>query len=645
MRAHKSLDKLVRRITSGILVTLLVFLGVAVISSPLPSGSFTVSADTYEEPVIRIGLVLREKRATSYKVSAAKGFRFGYMDQSNDRFVSFDITDETAVKAELDDFYYIEFYSFFSEGKQYDLSSETATDLLLSLVEGYALRLIPAFCDAYCYRVGPFSSSEEAEEFFLMIQSDIENKNQNGSSLQIGIRTVSPTSSSVLLRKILLVDGKEQPGEPIFSFAGSNADCALAVAPAQYGDSEISMSANSYTYPGIMEFRRCHTAPYDSLAVINVLPLETYVACVNSWEIFDTWPLEAHKAFTVLVRTYALRTGMSNKHLSSGADLCGDICCQAYRGNSRVTDVMMEAANCTKGIVLGYDGALAKVYYAAVSGGTTVNSEESWNETVPYMKAVPGPWERYRDYGTHTSRAVWHKEFTGAELYVLLQKSGKHPNIQGEITDVHIDRFCTNSNYVYSITFTDQYGNTSTATKSDTIRYLLGFDSGNFVVGQNGETVDYPEYSLDCFPSVYDPDAAGYGEYASFEDALLKALDAEGNAVDFSLEYVQVAWKDEFQKLNLKDYNLKILASSSELMVNEEGLPDILNGEIVFHMRQITLSGEEGKFIFEGRGWGHGIGYSQYGIWDLARLGYGYETILRYYQKGIDLVSLNDLGF
>ena len=57
MRAHKSLDKLVRRITSGILVTLLVFLGVAVISSPLPSGSFMVSADTYEEPVIRIGLV------------------------------------------------------------------------------------------------------------------------------------------------------------------------------------------------------------------------------------------------------------------------------------------------------------------------------------------------------------------------------------------------------------------------------------------------------------------------------------------------------------------------------------------------------------------------------------------------------------
>ena len=108
MRTHKSLDKMVRRITSGILVTLLVFLGVVVCSSPLPSGSFTVSADTYEEPVIRIGLVLREKRATSYKISAAKGFRFGYMDQSNDRFVSFDITDETAVKAELDDFYYID---------------------------------------------------------------------------------------------------------------------------------------------------------------------------------------------------------------------------------------------------------------------------------------------------------------------------------------------------------------------------------------------------------------------------------------------------------------------------------------------------------------------------------------------------------
>lgn len=645
MCTHKGLDKLIRRIVSGVLVTLLVFLSIVVLSSPLPFGSFTVSADTYKEPVIRIGLVLREKRVTSYKVSAAKGFHFGYMDQSNDQFVSFDITEETAIKVELDNFYYIEFYSFFSEGERYELSSETATDLLQGLVEGYALKLIPAFCDEYCYRIGPFSSLSEAEEFFLMIQNDIENKNQNGSSLQIGIRTVAPTSASVLLRKILLVDEKEQSGEPIFSFAGTDTNYALAVAPTQSEGSEISISANSYTYPGIMEFRRCHTSNYDSLAVINVLPLETYVACVNSWEIFDTWPLEAHKAFTILVRTYALRTSISNKHLSSGADLCGDICCQAYRGNSRVTDVMKEAADSTKGIVLGYNGSLAKVYYAAVSGGSTVNSEESWNETVPYMKAVPSPWERYRDYGTYTSRAVWHKEFTGAELYVLLQKSGKHPAIQGEITDVHIDRFCTNSNYVYSITFTDQYGNTSTATRADTIRYLLGFDSGNFVVGKNGETVDYPEYSLSCFPSVYDPDIVGYGEYVPFEDIVLKAVDAYGNAVNFSLKDVQVAWKNEFQKLNLRDYNLKILTSTSDLMVNEEGLPDILNGEIVFHMRQITLSGEEGKFIFEGRGWGHGIGYSQYGIWDLSRLGYGYETILRYYQKGIDLVSLNDLGF
>ena len=38
-----------------------------------------------------------------------------------------------------------------------------------------------------------------------------------------------------------------------------------------------------------------------------------------------------------------------------------------------------------------------------------------------------------------------------------------------------------------------------------------------------------------------------------------------------------------------------------------------------------------GVFVFEGRGWGHGVGMSQWGAYHMAQLGYSYKSILSFY--------------
>ncbi|TGE34153.1 SpoIID/LytB domain-containing protein [Desulfosporosinus sp. Sb-LF] len=38
-----------------------------------------------------------------------------------------------------------------------------------------------------------------------------------------------------------------------------------------------------------------------------------------------------------------------------------------------------------------------------------------------------------------------------------------------------------------------------------------------------------------------------------------------------------------------------------------------------------------GVFLFEGRGWGHGVGMSQWGAYHMAQMGYNYQQILTYY--------------
>ena len=42
--------------------------------------------------------------------------------------------------------------------------------------------------------------------------------------------------------------------------------------------------------------------------------------------------------------------------------------------------------------MLTYDGELAGTFYYSSSGGHTLNSEDVWSATVPYLRAVDDPW-------------------------------------------------------------------------------------------------------------------------------------------------------------------------------------------------------------------------------------------------------------
>jgi len=43
------------------------------------------------------------------------------------------------------------------------------------------------------------------------------------------------------------------------------------------------------------------------------------------------------------------------------------------------------------------------------------------------------------------------------------------------------------------------------------------------------------------------------------------------------------------------------------------------------------------RLIIEGRGWGHGVGMSQWGAKSLAEQGYTWDMILKYYYQGIEI--------
>ncbi len=73
--------------------------------------------------------------------------------------------------------------------------------------------------------------------------------------------------------------------------------------------------------------------------------------------------------------------------------------------------------------------------------------------------------------------------------------------------------------------------------------------------------------------------------------------------------------------------------------LNEQGKGPLL-GKIISSSQGISQTLQPyGVFVFNGRGWGHGVGMSQWGAYHMAQLGYGYKDILGFYYDNVLLVK------
>ncbi len=105
---------------------------------------------------------------------------------------------------------------------------------------------------------------------------------------------------------------------------------------------------------------------------------------------------------------------------------------------------------------------------------------------------------------------------------------------------------------------------------------------------------------------------------------------------------------DEFKKkLNITDKNINVYIKSrfdsgrvNEFVVNSK----IFEGTLVrklFNLRSadFDFSIENDLVTFTTRGYGHGVGMSQYGANEMAKSGYKYDEILKYYYTGTKILK------
>jgi len=163
------------------------------------------------------------------------------------------------------------------------------------------------------------------------------------------------------------------------------------------------------TYSGALRF----LAHEGELLAINVLPVEEYLRGVVPSEMMASWPMPALEAQAVASRTYTLHS------LEPGEpyDICATFLCQEYGGLEAQHPRTDEAIRNTAGLVLSYEGALAKTYYHADSGGATASSSEVWGEEYPYLYGRD-------DVPARTPHRSWRQQIDGARLAALLREHG-----------------------------------------------------------------------------------------------------------------------------------------------------------------------------------------------------------------------------
>lgn len=120
---------------------------------------------------------------------------------------------------------------------------------------------------------------------------------------------------------------------------------------------------------------------------VQEMGIESYVAGVVAGEMLPDWPKAAYAAQALVARTFALQYLESHQGRRISTDFEE---AQAYQPD-KVTDVIREAVEETRGQVITYQGEPIHAWFHAYAGGQTASAREGLafeEDEPPYIKSI-----------------------------------------------------------------------------------------------------------------------------------------------------------------------------------------------------------------------------------------------------------------
>ena len=211
-----------------------------------------------------------------------------------------------------------------------------------------------------------------------------------------------------------------------------------------------------------------------SLAVVNVVGLQSYLYSVVPREMPSSWPLEALKAQAVAARGYAVRAARADWF-----DIYDDTNDQVYGGldyGSGEDPGSTDAVQATKREVLKYAGSVISAYFSSSNGGRTAASVDTWGGQLDYLVS------KHDSFDLHTSPPNPNRNWTVVLSPRALQNrlGAAKPPADAVVTERRSGRVATArlTRPGWSQTFTDPTG-----PGPEWFRGVLGLRSSRFHFG------------------------------------------------------------------------------------------------------------------------------------------------------------------
>ena len=478
------------------------------------------------------------------------------------------------------------YYSETDEGAQTLLFTDSTASVEAVRNDTYGIKITNGYSSVEAAQAdagnitGSAAAYVEGEACLLVTGfSDAEQAQIHLASASLGGRTaevVNPDSNSVLIQK---------DGATLFAY--SMPEEYLALRPLN----EQNITIGERVYRGGAMLKRTSVS---DMTVINLVHMEPYLVSVLGAEIDPDWNIEAVKAQAVASKGFALTN--INKYQRYGFNLDTTTNSQVYRGVSAEHERAWQTVRETMGVIALYDGEPAQTYFFASSGGQTEDASVVWGgDSIPYLKGVADPYEQDANGSYHT----WQQAFTADEVEQKLAASGIEV---GDVTSVAVTERTANGR-AGEVTVTGTLGETTLSGTS--ARSVFGLRSTNFTIyTQQGESgVSKPEE----------------------QSGTVSVLTADGTET-ISLDGANALTKNI----------MGILEGQAEA-ITKDGVQTVASGQ--------TDSGQEGvpeftgDFLFDGGGYGHGVGMSQWGAKFMADAGFTYQQILQHYMPGIEFTK------
>lgn len=350
----------------------------------------------------------------------------------------------------------------------------------------------------------------------------------------------------------------------------------FTASPIVYGEQNY-ISINSRNYLGDMRF----TIESNVIRPINTLPLEDYLKGVVPREMMAAWGnnggMEALKAQAVTARTYILRRINQVVTDSEHHQVYG-----GYHWHANTTRAVVE----TNGEVVRHNGQLVDTFYSSSNGGKILNNRNVWGTTrLPYLQAKEDPFDlKTASLGNNFTN--WNFTVHKQQMNLSSLDLARPELWWNSVTEVDqaimttVKNWLTNRNHIHS-------------------RY-------------ESKVVAIPEIS---FTTQIQLNETLTGR------VVIQYILRDRNNNSFVMENGEI--KLHSITVNDRHDNIRAMFGSTRMLSP--------------YVKQVEETNT--AFRIHGGGWGHNIGMSQYGAYQMSREGFNYRDIIEFYYSGAEIVG------